>query len=141
MRVICCIHSLSGGGAEHLMAGFASRLSQSHEVTLITLGRSADDLYDLDTNVERVDLDLMRNSASPLHGFYNNYRRITALRKAIRERRPEVVISFCDLINVMTVLACPAFSSTFSALGNSEAVCVPSRVRSDRGKPRFSSRR
>ena len=110
MRVICCIHSLSGGGAEHLMAGFASRLSQSHEVTLITLGRSADDLYALDTNVERVDLDLMRNSASPLHGLYNNYRRITALRKAIRERRPEVVISFCDLINVMTVLACRGLS-------------------------------
>ena len=50
------------------MAGFASRLSQSHEVTLITLGNSADDLYDLKTSVERVDLDLMRNSASPLHG-------------------------------------------------------------------------
>ena len=42
------------------MAGFASRLSQSHEVTLITLGRAADDLYDLDTNVERVDLDTSR---------------------------------------------------------------------------------
>jgi GalNAc-alpha-(1->4)-GalNAc-alpha-(1->3)-diNAcBac-PP-undecaprenol alpha-1,4-N-acetyl-D-galactosaminyltransferase len=106
MKIVCCIHSLSGGGAEHLMAGFANRLAELHDVTLITLSTAETDLYEVADSVKRIGLDLVRPSPSPVHGLYNNFRRIQSLRKAIRSSQPNVVISFCDQINVMTVLAC-----------------------------------
>ncbi len=106
MKIACCIHSLSGGGAEHLMAGFANRLAESHEVTLVTLSTSKTDLYEVSQNVRRIGLDLMRPSPSPWHGLLNNYRRVQALKTTLRSLQPNVVVSFCDQINVMTVLAC-----------------------------------
>ena len=106
MKIVCCIHSLSGGGAEHLMAGFANRLAESHDVTLVTLSTAETDLYEVARTVNRIGLDLMRPSPSPLHGLYNNFRRVGAFKKAIQSSQPNVVVSFCDQINVMTVLAC-----------------------------------
>lgn len=106
MKIACCIHSLSGGGAEHLMAGFANRLADSHDVTLVTLSTSDNDLYEVSQHVKRIGLDLMRPSPSPLHGLLNNYRRVRALKRTLRTLQPNVVVSFCDQINVMTVLAC-----------------------------------
>lgn len=106
LRITCIIHSLSGGGAERLMAGLASRLAARHEVTLLTLDDPATDLYPVDPKVARVGLALMAESPSLWTAVRSNLRRISRLREAVRTSRPDVVLSFCDKTNALTLAAC-----------------------------------
>lgn len=106
LRITCIIHSLSGGGAERLMAGLASRLAARHEVTLLTLDDPATDRYPVDAKVARVGLSLMAESRSLWSAVGNNRRRIHSLRQAVRSSRPDVVLSFCDKTNVLALAAC-----------------------------------
>lgn len=106
MKIACVIHSLSGGGAERVMASLASRLCQrGHRVLLITLDDASDDRYELDRGVARHALDLMSHSRTLSEQLTNTYRRVTALRRAIRQEAPDVVLSFCDTTNILTLAA------------------------------------
>jgi glycosyltransferase involved in cell wall biosynthesis len=51
-------------------------------------------------------LGLMRDSTGPVRAAINNFIRIRRLRAAILESQPEVVISFTDRMNVVTMSAC-----------------------------------
>ncbi len=106
MKISCVIHSLNGGGAERVMAGLSSRLqAKGHAVTLITLDDGRCDRHEVDPRVSRRPLAVMRHSRSKLAAIANNFRRIHAVRKAIRDSQPDVVLSFCDATNVLTLLA------------------------------------
>ncbi|MEM9586377.1 MAG: glycosyltransferase family 4 protein [Planctomycetota bacterium] len=102
MEIVCVIHSLNGGGAERVMAQLASRLSgRGHRITLVTLDRADGDRHRVDDKVQRVALDVMfdgdRGKARQL------LRRVSKLRRAIKDLRPDVVLSFCDRTNVLTL--------------------------------------
>jgi GalNAc-alpha-(1->4)-GalNAc-alpha-(1->3)-diNAcBac-PP-undecaprenol alpha-1,4-N-acetyl-D-galactosaminyltransferase len=106
MRITCIIHSLDGGGAERVMAALASSLvGRNHKVTLITLDDGKRDRYDVAAEVQRLTLDLMYCRRGVISGVTGNARRVARLRKAISASRPEVVLSFCDRTNVLTLLA------------------------------------
>ncbi len=106
MRITCIIHSLNGGGAERVMAGLVDRLSQrGHEVTLITFDDGGQDRYRVDEEVERVSLDFMGDSSGTFTAVWANLRRIRLLRSAILRSSADVVLSFCDVTNVLTLLA------------------------------------
>jgi GalNAc-alpha-(1->4)-GalNAc-alpha-(1->3)-diNAcBac-PP-undecaprenol alpha-1,4-N-acetyl-D-galactosaminyltransferase len=106
MKITCIIHSLNGGGAERVMAGLASRLqSRGYQITLLTLDDGGKDKHETASEVKRVFLDVMRNSASKLAALSNNFHRVGLLRNAIRNSQPDVVLSFCDATNVLTLLA------------------------------------
>ena len=106
MKISCVIHSLNGGGAERVMAGLSSRLqAKGHAVTLITLDDARCDRHEVDPRVSRRPLDVMRHSRSKFAAIANNFRRVHAVRKAIRDSQPDVVLSFCDATNVLTLLA------------------------------------
>ncbi|QDV69671.1 GalNAc-alpha-(1-_4)-GalNAc-alpha-(1-_3)-diNAcBac-PP-undecaprenol alpha-1,4-N-acetyl-D-galactosaminyltransferase [Rosistilla carotiformis] len=106
MRITCAIHSLTGGGAERVMAGLASRLAVQHSVTLITLDAAALDRYRCDDAVVRIGLDQMSESGSIFEAISSNRRRIAAIRAAVAASRPDVVLSFCDKMNILTLAAC-----------------------------------
>lgn len=74
-------------------------------VTLITIDSKEQDFYQLDTRINRVALELKRDSISLWDSIRNNMIRIRQLRKAIRKSNPAVVISFTDRINVLTLIA------------------------------------
>ena len=78
---------------------------QGRAVTLITLGSADSDFYKLDEAVARVALDAMRPSAGARDALANNLRRVSRLRKAIRNSNPDVVISFTDTTNILVLLA------------------------------------
>lgn len=99
------IHSLAGGGAERLMAGLASRLAEHHRVTLLTLDQPNSLDYRLSPQVERRGLNLMRASHNRLQGLMRNLKRMRQLRSAILDSRPDVVLSFCDKTNILTLAA------------------------------------
>lgn len=109
MRITCVIHSLAGGGAERVMAGLASRLAVRHHVTLVTLGDGTDDRHAVDARVQRVDLDCMADMPSGWIGLPARLvaigTRMRLLRQSIRRTRPDVVLSFCDSMNVRVLLA------------------------------------
>ena len=105
-RLTLVIPALEYGGAERVLAMMADHWAQSgKEVTLITLAAAATDTYKLDDRVRRIALDVTGTSTGPFSAIVNNLRRLLRLRQAIRQSRPDVIISFIDRINVMTLLA------------------------------------
>jgi GalNAc-alpha-(1->4)-GalNAc-alpha-(1->3)-diNAcBac-PP-undecaprenol alpha-1,4-N-acetyl-D-galactosaminyltransferase len=105
-HVMLVIASLAGGGAERvaslLAAGFHQ---QGRRVTLVTLlGRDLD-FFTLPSGIERIALDLPGHSPNFCAGLASNLRRIRALRRTIRDARPDAVIAFMPQTNVLAVLA------------------------------------
>lgn len=106
MNITLVIFSLSSGGAERVMSIVANYLvKHGHTVTLITIDALDRDFYPLDSRIKRVALDLKRDSRSLWASIKNNGIRVVKLRKAIRASNPNVVISFIDRMNVLTLIA------------------------------------
>ncbi len=107
MRLALVISSLSSGGAERVLTIMANYWAEkAHEVSIVTLvDQSETPFYDLDSTVKVNPLGLIRVSRGPLQGLANNIRRAWAIRKAVKSVKPDVVISFMDTINVITLLA------------------------------------
>src|SRR5574341_125978 len=105
-RICCIISSLGVGGAERVMSLLASEwAAQREDVTIVTLTATGRDAYPLNKRVQRIGLDLERESWSPLHAIAQNLRRIRALRGVIKRLAPHVVVSFVDKSNVLTLLS------------------------------------
>jgi glycosyltransferase involved in cell wall biosynthesis len=75
------------------------------DVTLITLASASIDFYPLHPGIRRISLDLYRPSASFAAAVRNNFLRLKRLRQEIRASRPDVVLSFIDTVNVLTLAA------------------------------------
>lgn len=105
MRITVVIHSLTGGGSEHVAALLASRWADEHSVTLVTLDAVRSTDYAVTDRVQRVALDVMKRSRNAVDALVNNARRWWRLRQALRAARPDVVISFTDKTNVLTLLS------------------------------------
>ena len=106
MRLSLVISSLAAGGAERVMSILADRwVKRGHRVTLITLAPAGSDFFTLDPGVKRVGLDLMGDSRGLLEALAGNLRRLAGLRRALIASRPQVVISFMDRTNLLTLLA------------------------------------
>jgi glycosyltransferase involved in cell wall biosynthesis len=111
VRVACIIHSLDGGGAERVMASLCSHLaSRGHEVTLITLDNGRRQRHRLDSAVQWNALDLMSNSRDWISRLAKNRMRVARIRQAIIEAGPELVVSFCDRTNILSLMAARGLS-------------------------------
>lgn len=75
------------------------------EVTLITLASTGEDLYPLHPRIHRIGLGLMGNSSHFAAAVWNNFQRMKRLRQEIRVSQPDVVLSFIDQTNVLTLAA------------------------------------
>ncbi len=99
------IASLRGGGAERVMTLLANEwVRRGRRVSIITL-EDSQDAYALAPEVERVRLGVSGASRGKWDALRNNWRRLTALRRAILQQNPAVVISFMDVTNILTLLA------------------------------------
>ncbi len=109
MRLTLIISTLSMGGAERVMSSMANHWAKKGwTVTLITLSSKESDYgdyYALDPRVIRVALDIIYASKTLWDTVKNSVVRIWRLRRAIQKTQPEVVISFLDRINLLTLLA------------------------------------
>jgi len=106
-RITFVISSLAMGGAERVMTTMANHWATAGAaISLITLTpRETAPGYRLDERVARVGLGRAQPSQTPLHAAWRNLDRILALRTAILRTRPDVVISFMDTTNIVTLLA------------------------------------
>lgn len=106
-RITMTIPTLTAGGAERVLTTMANYWAERGErVTVITLSSSADaPFYSLDARVKRIGLGVMAPARSRAHALANNAGRLRRLRQAITASRPDIIISFLDHMNVLTLLA------------------------------------
>ncbi|HEX2912502.1 MAG TPA: glycosyltransferase family 4 protein [Chloroflexia bacterium] len=99
------IHSLSAGGAEKIMSILANYWAdEGNRVTLITMADTPP-FYALNKRVNFRPLGLAEASKNWLVAMFNSLKRLLILHRAIVVSNPDVVISFMDRQNVLTLLA------------------------------------
>lgn len=104
MRIVTVIYSMGCGGAERVMATLANAWSErGHQVSVLTLAGQPS-FYPLSPAVDYQTLDVAAPSRNFTHLWRNNLRRMSELRRRVRSLRPDVVISFLDATNVVTLL-------------------------------------
>jgi glycosyltransferase involved in cell wall biosynthesis len=106
MRLLIYIHSLENGGAERVVSNLANHwVSIGWDITLVTVAPQAKDFYALDPAVRRISLDLTGSSRNVFAGFWRTARRAQALRRILRDLRPDVALSAMHTANVILALA------------------------------------
>lgn len=85
-----------------MMSGLVGSLQErGHDVSLICLDDGTHDRYAVHPGVRRIYLDAMSDGHHPVGPI----RRVRALRASIQDAFPDVVLSFCDVTNLLVLLA------------------------------------
>lgn len=127
MKITCLIDALATGGAQRVITHLAEGLARrGHSVTLTTLNPSIPDFYAIPPGVERASVPL----AGGPHRWFNlrlQLRRFTALRKCLRAQAPDIIISFIDTTNILSlamfpcgkppVIACERINPDYNGIG------------------------
>lgn len=100
-RTLWVVSSLSAGGAERVISELANAWARRGLPTgVLTLSAPDSDHYPLLPTVERIALDVIWDSHTPWQSISGNIRRSRMIRKAVRNFRPDVVVSFIEQTNV-----------------------------------------
>ena len=111
MRIALVIGTFGAGGAERVMASMANYwVRHGQDVSLITLSCQADDWFHVDHAVKRIGLNLVSMSFGIRQAITENVRRVLRLRRQLQALEVDIVISFLDTTNVLTLLACTGFN-------------------------------
>jgi GalNAc-alpha-(1->4)-GalNAc-alpha-(1->3)-diNAcBac-PP-undecaprenol alpha-1,4-N-acetyl-D-galactosaminyltransferase len=110
-RITLIIHALGCGGAERVLSIMANYWAErAWHVTLITLaGPEEKPFFPLNARVSWSPLGLAQNSKGLFSAIKSNIDRVFALRRAIAASSPDVVVSFLDTVNVLTLFSCIGF--------------------------------
>ncbi|MDQ3173420.1 MAG: glycosyltransferase family 4 protein [Acidobacteriota bacterium] len=106
MKLLIFIHSLSSGGAERVTTNLANYWAEKGwNITVVTMTARSTDFYELHPAVERIALELAGDSGNVLTGLRQNLRRVTALRRTLRQIRPDIALAMMSTANVLLALA------------------------------------
>jgi glycosyltransferase involved in cell wall biosynthesis len=107
MRLTLVISSLGRGGAERTASVLASAwAAQGNQVTIITFTRDDVPAYALHPAVQLCQLRVVAGPAKNLlHGLSRQLKCVRAVRKALIASRPDLVVSFMEVPNILTLLA------------------------------------
>lgn len=106
MRIAMTIHALRGGGAERIFVQLASRWAAAgHEVHVVTWSAMHDDPLGLDPRLHRHALDQLRPSRNLWQAWRAGRQRTKLLRDTLVAIAPQLVLSFCDRMNIDTLRA------------------------------------
>jgi glycosyltransferase involved in cell wall biosynthesis len=112
MKVTFVIGSLSSGGAERVLVLLADAfLKKGFHVSVVTLNGGESDFYTLSPGVHRVALGIS-SGVQTFFGFLK-------LRRALLSMQPDVIVSFIDRMNMLTLSA---------TLGSDIPVVVSERI-------------
>lgn len=105
LRIACVIASMNPGGAQRVIAQLCNHFAaQGHDVSLLILESEPASFFKLGAGVRL--LPLGRHFKG--HGIKRILRVaqwVLAIRRALVDMKPDIVISFIDLTNVMVLLA------------------------------------
>jgi len=107
MKLTLVISSLGAGGAERIISDLANYwASHGHEVTLVTLSSSAaHPFYPLNSQISLVQLGQSQEEVSRVMRPWYILTRLLAIRTAMRKLKPDMVVSFVDIMNMTTLIA------------------------------------
>ncbi len=106
MRITLVISNLGAGGAERVMSVMANYWADhGYEVTVITIASAGEDFYALHPRVHRIGLGLYRSSSHVAASVWSNFVKLKRLRQELKRSRPDIVLSFIDTTNVLTLTA------------------------------------
>jgi len=113
MKVMIVISSLGAGGAERIVSIISNFWARrGWQIGILTFdGAGAKSFYELNSSVSQYHLGFTKSRTSIPGKIVGNLQRVYELRKKIKAIKPDVVISFLDQTNVLTLLAA-AFTST-----------------------------
>jgi GalNAc-alpha-(1->4)-GalNAc-alpha-(1->3)-diNAcBac-PP-undecaprenol alpha-1,4-N-acetyl-D-galactosaminyltransferase len=108
MKLTLISSSLEVGGAERVISIIANYWSaRGWKITILTFDDGSEPpFYDLNKGIDYRPLGIENRCGYKLSAVGPNLRRIRILKKAIVASRPNVVISFGNRTNMMTLLAC-----------------------------------
>ncbi len=108
MKITLISSSLRVGGAEQVMSIIANYWAATGwKVTILTFDDGSEaPFYKLDRRIEHRALGIEDLQANSIVSLIGNIGRVRALKKAIVASRPNVVISFVNTTNILTLLAC-----------------------------------
>lgn len=121
MRISLVTSTLEGGGAARVMVNMAnSFVRDGHTVTLFSFeDGSTPSFYPVNSKVKVIYLSLYRPSSNVFSSLWNNVRRLRVMRNSFLAELPDVVVSFIDTANVLTIV---------SLLGTGVPVVVSERI-------------
>lgn len=107
MKIALVISTMGAGGAERIVSVVSRAWAEAgREVCVITLdNRGKGSFYPLHPEVRLLDAGAAAPVAGPAGKVLNNFARISALRRRLKEEKPAVVIAFMDQTNVTAQLA------------------------------------
>src|SRR5690242_15948672 len=113
MRLTLVISSLGRGGAERTASVLASAWAERGIlVTLITLARDDVPAYPLHPAVVLCQLRVREGMAKHIiHRVIRNLSIVRALHRAICDAQPDLLISFMDIPNIVSLLATRGMSA------------------------------
>jgi GalNAc-alpha-(1->4)-GalNAc-alpha-(1->3)-diNAcBac-PP-undecaprenol alpha-1,4-N-acetyl-D-galactosaminyltransferase len=110
MKLTLISSSLEVGGAERVMSIIANYwAAKGWEITILTFDDGSEPpFYDLDDRIDirPLAIESQDDYAISLSSVKDNLARIQILKQAIVASHPDVVISFVNTTNIMTLLAC-----------------------------------
>jgi len=105
MRLTIVNHNLGGGGAERNLTWLANQLTKDGKVVTIVTVDAADSFFELDPKVRRVPIGLAFPTKSALEAVVANLRRVRAIRRAVQESAPDLIIGFAFETNIQVLIA------------------------------------
>lgn len=106
MNLLVVIHSLHSGGAERVTANLVNHWAEKGwKISVVTLASRDQDFYGLHSAVRRVTLDMASESRNPVSAVFNNLRRVSALRRVLRDVRPDAAVGMMPSAGILLVLA------------------------------------
>ena len=107
MHIVLVILTLGPGGAERVLSNLANAwIEEGHSITLITLEHpSQKPFYPLSPKINLIQLNpLSTKPTSWGKHLKNTITRLLSLRRILKKETPDVILSFIDQMNVLTLL-------------------------------------
>ena len=106
MKLLLVIHSMESGGAERVASLLGNHwITRGWEVCIVTLTSSESDFYPLNAGIRRIGLKLDNDSRNVLEAALMTIRRCLALRKTIKQERPDLILGMMTATNCLIALA------------------------------------
>ena len=94
------------GGAERVATTLIDALVDRYDaVSLINMSNAERDYFPLPDKLQHIHLNLERDANTYFDTFLNVTRRIRHVRQALQKEKPDLIISFTDRTNIITLLA------------------------------------
>lgn len=108
MKITCLIDALNLGGAQRAALLLSEGLvSRGHSVTLTTFDPAIPDFYVLKPGIDRARLPI-ETGICRWFDLKSQIRRFRALKSCVSSQAPDLIISFIDTANILTLAAFPS---------------------------------